>query len=116
MIKDMGNVVNSRWWDVLCHSESQIPILRALYSLPEPPHGTEDISSVDAQVTHHVLGSKEIRVPVRFEIRAKTPTLLVNFILVGIDHVGLWKFLEGESDHVEGMFRQFVIVIEKCDE
>ena len=59
---------------------------------------------------------KQIRVPIALEMRIVAPSRSADLVLVAVDHIEVGVAGDLACDHVEGMRRQDVIMVQKGDE
>ncbi|AOI77803.1 hypothetical protein WS54_15715 [Burkholderia sp. NRF60-BP8] len=59
---------------------------------------------------------EKIGVPVTLEIRVASIACVVNLIFIRIDHVCVGEAIDLQRNMVECMFRQKIILVEKCNE
>ena len=109
-------MVNAGRHGLLGEAEHQVVILAALEPDSKPSDLPDDFSPVHAQVARIHLGKKGVRRPVRLEEGHVPDAFFADFVLVAVDHVRIRMGIEQGGILVEGIGRDFVVMIQQGDE
>ena len=99
----------------IAHPQHEIVVLTARAAFAEAANLLDKAAPVDPETAEHVLRQQQVRVPVRFEIRRKTPAFAVDLVFVGVNQIYLRVFGNGCSDFEKRVLGQHIVVVEKRD-
>jgi hypothetical protein len=100
----------------LRHPEQEIPVLAAVESASHTADRAHELGPVHGEVAHVVEGHEQAGRPPGLEERVDVMAGGVQAILVGVDEIEARLRLQARRDLVEGVGREFVVVIQEGHE
>ena len=113
MVQNPGDMANLRGGTLGDRAEQQVVVLAAFETLAKTADRFEQRPAVQTEVGHVVLTVEELGIEVWFEMRSEPATIFVESVLVGVDDLGVWMCQELLGSRIEGVFSEFVVVVEQ---
>ena len=113
MIKDARDMPHLLRLEQFDAAQSEIVILRAFESFPEPADLAQKIYPINAEMIDVILAEKKFRVPIGFEKRIRARAVLIDLVFVGINQTGVRMPLDLERDQRQRVFREGIVLIQQ---
>ncbi len=94
-------------------TQNQVVVLTALETFAETADRVEDRAPVHAQMRGVHSRQERVGRPVRLEERLRPPSLIIDLVLVGVDHVGVRVLVEQQRVLEERVRCEHVVVIQQ---
>src|SRR3954463_6100145 len=87
VVSDMRYVNDAVAGNQLNAAQDEIDVLSAFIADAQTSRTLDDIAADDAEMMRVIVSDRHLRTPIAFELRIESATRLIDFILIGVEHL-----------------------------